>query len=124
MNFPGDVLYHPEHMWLRVADGTIGITDFAQDQLGPLLYVQLPELGEQITQGESLGQIEAEKSLVDLYSPINGTVTAVNTDFFDDPEVTNRDPYGAGWLLRVDPASISGVEALLHAAAYEGLTQK
>ncbi len=124
MLIPGDLRYSTDHEWVRV-DGnrvTVGITDYAQDALGDVVFVQLPEQGASVTAGESMSEVESTKSVSDIFAPVAGRVVAVNEEVASKPELLNADPYGAGWLfvLEVDPSS---VEALLDAAAYRALTE-
>lgn len=108
MNFPHDRKYHPEHLWMQEqADGAclIGITDFAQDQLGGVIFVDLPEVGSSFKQGESCASIESVKVTSDAIMPISGQVIAVNEGLADAPELLNEDPYGKGWLVRVTPTA-------------------
>ena len=105
MNVPEELRYTKEHEWVRV-DGnrlTVGITDFAQDALGDVVYVDVPEAGTQVRAGEPFGEVESTKSVSDLYAPVSGTVLESNTLLADSPEVVNREPYGAGWIARVRP---------------------
>lgn len=126
-DIPPDLHYTAEHEWVRRSgDDTVrvGITDFAQSALGDVVFVQLPEAGAQLTAGESFGEVESTKSVSDLYAPVSGTVSAVNTDLEGSPQLVNSDPYGAGWLLDVqvsDAAALeSAITALLDAEAYRG----
>lgn len=101
MDFPDDLLFHPDHLWVRREDGgrvTVGISDHAQDQLGRVVYVDLPEPGDVVAQGEEMGAIESAKSVSDLISPVDGEVLEVNDALADDPAPLNDDPYRAGWL--------------------------
>ena len=123
---PDDLRYTAEHEWIRIggdADGgpdvaTIGITDYAQDALGDIVYVSLPELGETLTPGSSVGELESTKSVSDIYAPLAGTVVARNEALDQTPELVNSDPYGEGWLLRVRVDDPAAAEALLDSAAY------
>jgi len=121
MSIPEDLSYTKEHEWLRIADGeaTVGVTAFAAESLGDVVFVQLPEVGETITLGESCGEIESTKSVSELYAPATGEVTAVNEEMEDSPELVNSDPYGAAWLFTVRADSFG---ELLDAAAYAELT--
>ena len=114
--------YNKEHLWARkMPDGTykIGITDYAQDQLGPVNYIDLPEEGDAIEAGVSLGSIESSKAVSDLVAPVSGTVLSINEDAVDEPEVVNDSPYESGWLLDIEPSDWAGEYAgLLDAAAY------
>jgi len=117
---PADRRYLPSHEWVRDDADTvrIGITDFAQDELGDVVFVELPEAGEDIAAGEAFGVVESIKAVSDIYAPVSGTVTAVNDDLFDQPELVNDDPFGGGWMLDVEPTDESDFDDLLDAAAY------
>jgi len=117
---PADRRYLPSHEWVRDDADTvrIGITDFAQDELGDVVFVELPEAGEDIAAGEAFGVVESIKAVSDIYAPVSGTVTAVNDDLFDQPELVNGDPFGDGWMLDVEPTDESDFDDLLDAAAY------
>ncbi len=124
--FPEDLKYTAEHEWVRVGgDGvdddvaTIGITDYAQQALGDIVYVSLPEVGETLQPGTSVGELESTKSVSDLYAPVAGTVEARNEALDNAPELVNSDPYGEGWLLRVRVDDPSVVDGLLSAEAYQ-----
>ena len=124
---PPDLTYTAEHEWVqRVGDDTVkvGITDFAQSSLGDVVFVQLPDVGTEVTAGESFGEVESTKSVSDLYSPVTAKVVAVNGDLEGDPQLVNSDPYGAGWLveLQADADSLGGeLDGLLTADAYQAL---
>jgi len=120
---PKDRRYTKEHEWVRRAGGEamIGITDFAQDQLGDLVYFDLPEPGAQIRQHAKLGEVESVKAVSEIYAPISGEVIEVNQQAMDSPELVNRDPYGEGWLLKVKPADASKIDNLLSAEDYDAL---
>lgn len=123
---PPDLHYTVEHEWVRLTgEGTVrvGITDFAQSSLGDVVFVQLPDVGSDVTVGESFGEVESTKSVSDLYAPVSAKVVAVNGDLDASPQLVNSDPYGAGWLvdLQVDAGSIeAGFSELLDAEAYRG----
>jgi len=125
-DIPAELRYTAEHEWVHRAGEDIvrvGITDFAQSSLGDVVYVQLPEVGTEITAGESFGEVESTKSVSDLYAPVSATVSAVNTELEGDPQLVNSDPYGRGWLLelRADGDTLDeGLAALLDADAYRG----
>jgi glycine cleavage system H protein len=123
---PEDLRYTAEHEWV-VGDGSgsvrVGITHFAQDALGDIVYVQLPDEGAVVAAGEPLGEIESTKSVSEIYAPVSGTVAARNEALGDTPEVINTDPYGAGWLLEITPNDPTAVDGLLTAAAYRELTE-
>jgi glycine cleavage system H protein len=123
---PEDLRYTAEHEWVAPAgDGPVrvGITDFAQDALGDIVYVQLPEQGAAVQAGEALGEVESTKSVSEIYAPISGTVAGRNDRLADQPELINTDPYGAGWLVEIEPADRSAVDGLLDAAGYQDLTK-
>jgi glycine cleavage system H protein len=123
MEFPGDIRYTKDHEWLRLEreEGVIGITDFAQDALGDVVFVELPSVGAVLTQGQTFGVVESNKTVSDLFAPVGGRVVAVNQALRDQPELVNGDPYGAGWMIRIAPARREDVEQLLDAAAYGAL---
>lgn len=117
---PEDLRYLESHEWTTTGDGAvrIGISDFAQDELGDVVFVELPDEGENVSKGEEFGVVESIKAVSDLYTPVSGTVTDVNEDLFDRPELVNDDPYGEGWMLEVDPSDPDEFETLLSAAEY------
>ncbi|WGX94321.1 glycine cleavage system protein GcvH [Nocardioides sp. L-11A] len=124
MTNPADLKYTAEHEWLRqpgeVAGSVrIGITDYAQDALGDIVYVSLPEVGAAVTAGDACGELESTKSVSDVYAPVTGEVVAVNEALDATPELVNTDPYGAGWLFEIVPAAAQDLDGLLDAAAYE-----
>ncbi len=123
MASPTDCRYTKEHEWVRVEDdlGTVGITDYAQDQLGDIVYLDLPSPGTQVKQLEKLGEIESVKAVSDLYSPVSGEVTEVNQEVIDRPELVNQSPYEEGWLVRVRLADTVEVDDLLAAEQYDEL---
>jgi glycine cleavage system H protein len=120
--YPEDLKYTAEHEWVKAGDGPVrvGITDFAQDALGDIVYVQLPEVGSKVRAGDACGELESTKSVSDLFAPVNGTVTAVNESLADQPDLVNTDPYGEGWLLDIDVEDAEEVEALMDAETYQG----
>ena len=121
---PGDLLYTNDHEWLRREDDgsiTIGVTDHAQAALGDLVYVELPEVGQDVESGGDMAVVESVKAASDVYSPIDGTVVAINEDLADDPEKANADPYGDGWIVRVQPSGDVDESALLTPDAYRNL---
>ncbi|MGC5030939.1 glycine cleavage system protein GcvH [Micromonospora sp. DT229] len=123
---PEDLRYTAEHEWVAAVEGgalRVGITHFAQDALGDIVYVQLPEPGATVAAGESLGEIESTKSVSELYAPVAGTVSARNEVLVDTPEVINTDPYGSGWLVEITAADPAAVDGLLTADAYRELTE-
>jgi glycine cleavage system H protein len=123
MNVPDDRRYTNDHEWARADDGKvrIGITDYAQDALGDVVFVQLPEVGATVTAGGSLGEVESTKSVSDVYAPISGVVVEVNGELVDSPQRLNDDPYGDGWICVIEPADAAALEGLLDAAAYSAL---
>ena len=121
---PGDLLYTSEHEWLRREDdGTvsIGVTDHAQAALGDLVYVELPEIGQDAESGGDMAVVESVKAASDVYAPIDGTVVEVNDELSDDPETINSDPYGAGWIVKLEPAGNLDEGALMTPDAYQEL---
>ncbi len=124
MNIPGDLRYSAEHEWVRV-DGSrarIGITDYAQDALGDIVFVDLPSVGSAVEAGGQFGEVESTKSVSEIYAPVAGTVAAVNDALTPNPELINQDPYGEGWICEVELASDADLSGLLDAAAYGDLT--
>jgi glycine cleavage system H protein len=117
---PEDCRYRETHEWARGADGTvrIGITDFAQDELGDIVFVELPSVGETIERDAEFGVIESIKAVSDLYAPVSGEVVAVNDDLVDAPELVNEAPFGDGWMLEVDPADETELDELLSPTEY------
>ena len=126
MNFPENLKYTKDHEWVLVAGdtGTVGITDYAQGELGDVVFVELPAVGKTVKQGDSFGTIEAVKAVSDLYAPISGTVTEVNAELSKTPELVNKDPYGKGWMVKVKLANAADVGSLLAAPAYKALVGK
>ncbi len=123
---PENLLYSKEHEWVKV-DGdtaTIGITDYAQNSLGDIVYVELPKVGTKIDQFANVGVIESVKAVSDLFTPISGEVLAINAGLVDDPAAVNKDPYGAGWLFTLRVSDRSETDRLLHAADYEKLASQ
>ena len=120
---PEELRYTSEHEWVRAGSPgvRVGITDYAQDALGDIVYVQLPEPGTTVQAGQSLGEVESTKSVSEIYAPLGGTVTARNEKLGDEPELINSDPYGDGWLVEIEPADPEALEDLLDAQAYEEL---
>ena len=123
MNVPTDLLYTSDHEWVNVVGNvaTIGITDFAQSELGDIVFVEFPELNSTVEKGQSAGSIEAVKTVADLYMPITGTVIEVNENLDDNPEAVNDTPYGDGWMVKVEIASQDEISDLLTATAYDDL---
>lgn len=125
MDIPEDLRYSAEHEWVRTdgSDVAIGITDYAQDALGDVVYVELPEVGSQVEAGAKVCEVESTKSVSEIYAPLAGTVTAANDALGDSPELVNSDPYGDGWIFRMTPDSADDVAALLPADQYRSLTE-
>lgn len=121
--YPEDLKYTAEHEWARPTGETVrvGITSFAQDALGDIVFVTLPEAGTQVQAGQACGEVESTKSVSDIYAPITGTVSARNEALDSQPELVNADPYGDGWMVEISPADASAVDGLLDAAAYSQL---
>lgn len=125
MNIPEELRYTADHEWVRL-DGsvaTLGITDFAQDALGDVVYVELPDVGSAASAGEAMCEVESTKSVSDIIAPIDGTVTEVNEALDADPTAINSDPYQAGWICKIDASNIDQVGELMDAAAYAALTE-
>ena len=118
MNFPANLQYSRSHEWIREEDGvvTVGISDFAQHELGDVVFVNLPEVGDEVNAGEAFGDVESVKAVSELVSPVTGTVAEVNEELLDSPELLNSDPYGS-WIIKVE--NVTDTEDLLSAAAYE-----
>ena len=122
--YPDDLKYTSEHEWVRSpgeSEGSVrvGITDYAQDALGDIVYVSLPEVGTDVEEGSAIGELESTKSVSDVYAPLAGSVVARNESLEQTPELVNSDPYGEGWLFEVVPTDPGAVDALMDAAAYE-----
>ena len=123
-NIPADLRYTKEHEWVKGTSGKnfhVGITDYAQSALGDIVYIQLPKVGDSISQGKVCGEVESTKSVSEIYAPLTGTIIAVNSTLDANPEVLNADPYGAGWIFEVEAASDAEVGSLLTASDYSGL---
>lgn len=123
MNIPEELKYTKEHEWVRV-DGdiaTVGITDFAQSELGDIVFVELPEVGDETTMNESFGTIEAVKAVSDMFAPLSGEVVEVNEALADAPETINKDPYGEGWIIKIKMSDKGELDQLLDKAQYEEL---
>jgi glycine cleavage system H protein len=117
---PSDLRYHQEHEWVRMDGGqaTVGISHFAQDALGDIVFIDLPKTGVTVKAGQQIGEVESTKTTSTIYTPVSGTITRINTDLKDHPEVVNSDPYGKGWMLVIDLAVPSELETLMTAAQY------
>ena len=124
MAYPDDLRYSKEHEWVRADDGnaTIGITSFAADELGDIVFIELPEVGGQLSQFGAFGVVESVKAVSDLYAPVSGTVAEVNEALRDAPELLNSDPFGEGWIARVELGDTSELDALMDADAYAAET--
>ncbi len=124
MQIPGDLRYSNDHEWARKEGEVVrvGITDYAQDALGDVVFVDLPEVGDAVGVGGTLGEVESTKSVSEIYAPVSGTVRAVNEALRQSPELVNADPYGEGWLCEIEVASSAEYDGLLDAAGYEALT--
>jgi glycine cleavage system H protein len=122
-NVPDDLRYTSDHEWVRQEGGRvrIGITDYAQDALGDVVFVQLPEPGAKVDSGSSFSEVESTKSVSDVYAPLAGTVVEVNNELADAPQRLNEDPYGEGWICLIEPSDPSAFEGLMDAAAYQSL---
>lgn len=123
MNFPENLRYTKDHEWIRLEgnEAVIGITDFAQHELGDIVYVEVESVGQELKAGEIFGTVEAVKTVSDLYLPVAGTITEVNPKLNDHPDLVNSDPYGDGWMVRMRVGSADEVNALMDASAYQGL---
>jgi glycine cleavage system H protein len=125
MNVPDGLRYSTDHEWAQLEGGRVrvGITDYAQDALGDVVYVQIPAVGTSVAAGESFSEIESTKSVSDVYAPLTGTVVSVNDALADNPQLVNEDPYGDGWLCEIELADEAEFENLLDAAAYRSLVE-
>jgi glycine cleavage system H protein len=119
--YPGDFYYTKDHEWVQVKgqEAVVGITDFAQKQLGDVVYVQLPEVGAKLSSHQAIGTIESVKAVSDVFSPVSGEVSAVNTNLAGAPEMVNQDPHGQGWIIKLKLANPKELEALMKAGDYE-----
>ncbi len=120
-SIPTDLKYTEDHEWVKVEGdvATCGITDYAQGELGDVVFLELPEDGDDLKQGDVFGSVEAVKTVADLYAPVSGAVTSVNDDLEDEPELVNKDPYGKGWLLKITLSDPGEMDGLMDAEAYE-----
>jgi len=125
MHTPEGLHYSTDHEWVRVEGDTavLGITDYAQDALGDVVYVDLPQPGDAVTAGGTFGEVESTKSVSELYAPVSGTIASVNDELADEPEKVNTDPYGEGWICKVTLRDRGELESLLDAAAYQALIE-
>lgn len=126
MSIPKELRYTKEHEWVKAEDGTvrIGITDFAQAELGDIVFVELPEVGDEIKADEPFGSVESVKTVSELYAPISGKVTAVNEELNDSPEFVNESPYEKAWMVIIEPSDSEAVEKLMTAEQYEEMTNE
>jgi glycine cleavage system H protein len=125
MDYPEDLRYTKEHEWVR-QDGdviVVGITDFAQDALGDVVYVDVPEVGTEVTAGQPFGEVESTKSVSDVYAPVTGVVVDRNGALADSPQLVNEDPYGEGWMITIEPSDRGQLDGLLDASAYRTFSQ-
>ncbi|HEY7128243.1 MAG TPA: glycine cleavage system protein GcvH [Nitrospira sp.] len=118
---PADLRFHKEHEWVRLKgrQATVGISDFAQDALGDIVFIELPKVGATLKVGQHIGEIESTKTTSTLYTPVSGTIAQVNAELKDHPEVVNSDPYGRGWMVVIDLSEAGEIDALMTAAQYE-----
>jgi glycine cleavage system H protein len=125
MDFPEDLRYSTDHEWVRTEDGKVrvGITDYAQDALGDVVYVEVPEVGAAIDAKAKVSEVESTKSVSDIYAPVSGTIVEINADLADQPERLNDDPYGEGWICVIELTDPTEIDALLSAAAYRQLVE-
>jgi glycine cleavage system H protein len=126
MNFPDNLKYTTEHEWIRIEGqyGWIGITDYAQSELGDVVFVEIPAVGTKVEKGKSFGTIEAVKAVSDLFAPVAGEIAEVNAEVKDHPEIVNKDPYGNGWMVKIAITDLAQVSALLNVQAYKSLIGK
>ena len=123
MNTPEHLFYTKEHEWANFKDNEviIGITDYAQSQLGDIIFIEFPEIGDEVNAGDSFGEVEAVKTVSELYAPVTGTVLEVNENLEDSADLVNSDPYGDGWLIKVKPTNLNEKDDLMKSAAYKEL---
>jgi len=126
MNLPKELLYSEEHEWVKKEDGKvrIGITDFAQDELGDIVFVELPEVGEEVEADEPFGSVESVKTVSELYAPVSGKVVAVNEELEDSPEFVNESPYEKAWMIVVEPSNEAELDELMSADAYQAMVEE
>jgi glycine cleavage system H protein len=121
MEFPEDLKYSKEHEWVLVEDNvaTVGITDYAQDQLGDIVFVEMPAIGDKVSKEDAFGVVESVKAVSDIYAPVSGKVLEVNDDLPDNPEMVNEDPYGDGWMIKIEMNDPEELQDLMTSAEYE-----
>ncbi|MGN7477533.1 glycine cleavage system protein GcvH [Solibacillus silvestris] len=126
MSTPKELRYSKEHEWVKIEDGkaTIGITDFAQSELGDIVFVELPEVGDEISKDQPFGSVESVKTVSELYAPLSGKVVAINEELLDNPEFVNESPYGTAWMITVELTEEAEVEELMDADAYAALIEQ
>jgi glycine cleavage system H protein len=125
MDIPSDLRYSTDHEWARVEEGRvrIGITDYAQDALGDVVFVEVPEVGAKVERGTSFSEVESTKSVSEIYAPVSGVIAEVNADLADSPERLNDDPYGEGWICTIEPTDPAQLDELLDAEGYRALIE-
>jgi len=125
MDIPPELRYSSDHEWVRVEEGRVrvGITDYAQDALGDVVFVDLPDVGATVEQGTTCSEVESTKSVSEIYAPVSGTIVEVNSELADNPQRLNEDPYGDGWIFVVEPSDAAQVEGLLDAEGYRALIE-
>jgi glycine cleavage system H protein len=125
MNIPADLRYSTDHEWVKVEGDTvtIGITAYAQDALGDVVFIEMPEHGRSVSAGDSFSEVESTKSVSDIYAPVSGAISAINDALESQPELLNSDPYGAGWICRITLADAAELDSLMDADAYRALTE-
>ncbi|HWI90858.1 MAG TPA: glycine cleavage system protein GcvH [Flavisolibacter sp.] len=123
MNFPDNLRYTKDHEWIRLEgdEAIVGITDFAQHELGDIVYVEIETVGQELNAGDVFGTVEAVKTVSDLYLPVNGSVTEINPKLNSNPELVNNDPYGEGWMAKIKVSNAPDIDSLLNAEAYQKL---
>lgn len=126
MNIPSTLLYSKDHEWIKVEgkQATLGVTDFAQSQLGDVVFVEVPSLDTELSAGEGIGTIESVKAVSDIYCPVSGTITTINDELENSPQLINEDPYGDGWICTIELANLDDLKDLLDAAAYTKLVNE
>jgi glycine cleavage system H protein len=123
MNFPDNLRYTKDHEWIRLEgdEAIVGVTDFAQHELGDIVYVEIETVGQELNAGDVFGTVEAVKTVSDLYLPVSGTVTEINPKLNSNPELVNSDPYGEGWMAKIKVSNTADIESLMNAEAYQKL---